>query len=520
MIFAPCLALLLTAAPAPDTAVVCPVEFQTALRPWVEHRASQGHAFQWLSNRQSPEELRTQIRALAKTGLRTVLLVGDADPALQVSPAVRARCVPTQHVPAKVNVRWGSEPQIASDNWYADTDDDQVPDLAIGRLTADSPDELSEIVRKILAYEQDAAGGAWRRRVNFIAGLGGFGRLADAALEVATKKLITDGIPAGYSTSMTYASWHSPYCPDPRGFCQTTVNRLNEGCLFWVYIGHGQKRFVDWLHVPGGGFPILTDRDIPRLACQQGAPIACFLACYTAAFDQTDDCLAEEMLRAPGGPVAVLGGTRVTMPYAMSVLGTEMLKACFERGVPTLGQAFLEAKRNMMRDSRDGNRASLDALAALISPAPVDLRAERAEHLELFHLIGDPLLRIVYPQQINLQTAATATAGETMKVEGAAPFDGAGRVELIVRRDRLTFEAQPREQFLPTATAMAAYQPIYEKANDPVLVSLPIDLRQGRFTAELKVPRDAHGPCHVRASLDSSTGHALGSADVQITAAK
>ena len=164
------------------------------------------------------------------------------NPAQDNDRAVRERCVPTHHARAVVNVKFGSEPEIASDNWYADLDDDRLPDVAIGRLTPDSPADFAEMVQKILAYERSADFGPWRRQIQFIAGLGGFGPLADAVLESSAKSLIGSGVPAPYTTTMTYGSWQSPYCPDPREFRQVTIDRLNEGSLFWVYIGHGQQR--------------------------------------------------------------------------------------------------------------------------------------------------------------------------------------------------------------------------------------------------------------------------------------
>ena len=44
------------------------------------------------------------------------------------------------------------------------------------------------------------------------------------------------------------------------------------------------------------------------------------------------------MLATPGAPVAVICGSRVTMPYAMAVLGTELLGQVFENRSETLGQ--------------------------------------------------------------------------------------------------------------------------------------------------------------------------------------
>jgi hypothetical protein len=40
-----------------------------------------------------------------------------------------------------------------------------------------------------------------------------------------------------------------------------------------------------------------------------------------------------------------------------------------------------------------------------------NLQAERAEHLDLFNLLGDPLLRLPYPREATIEVAPTATAG-------------------------------------------------------------------------------------------------------------
>src|SRR5262245_34381401 len=338
----------------PDAVVVAPREFLAALAPLMEHRQRQGHRLALVPNGGSPAEVRAAIGKVAAGGaLKYVLLVGDAEPAARGNPTIAARCVPVSLQPAVVNVKWGSEPQIASENWYADLDGDQLPDVAIGRIPADTPAELSRIVAKILAYERSTDFGPWRQRVNLIAGVGGFNPLVDTVIETATSKLLTSGIPATHDTRMTYGSWRSPYCPDPRLFHAMTVERHNEGCLFWVYIGHGQATELDRVSIPGEQFHILGVNDCGKMRAQGGAPIAIMLACYTGAFDQPQDCLAEQLLKSEGGPVAVYGGSRVTMPYAMSVMGSALMDEYFQRRRTTLGETVLGAKRKMMARVND-----------------------------------------------------------------------------------------------------------------------------------------------------------------------
>jgi hypothetical protein len=516
------LLLLLIAAPAQppvDTIVVCPLEFRAALAPWVAHRESQGHRLALLAPPGSSTELRAQVRKLAAAGrVRYLVIAGDARPPLGGNRTPNARLVPTHYARAVVNVRWGSQPQIATDNWYADLDDDRVPELAVGRLTADTPAELARMVEKILAYETCADFGHWRRQVHFVAGLGGFGPVADAVLEAAAKTLITSGIPAAYSTTMTYGSWQSPYCPDPRQFERVTLDRLNEGSLFWVYIGHGQQRSVDVVRVPGGTYPIFSTPDAARLECRHGAPIACLLACYSGAFDQPHDCLAEEMLRSPGGPVAILCGSRVTMPYGMAVLGAELLAECFGRRPATIGELIVAAKRRTMDPSSDSpHRATLDGVAkAFSSLTGGDLEAERAEHLDLFALLGDPLLRLPYPREIDLEVKPTAAAGSRIEVAGNSPIAGACTLELVVRRDRLTFEPPRRGEFDPRL--LAEYGDVYKRANEPRLAATKIRTLGGRFRGQLEAPAAARGACHVRVFVEGAGGCAAGAADVRLHA--
>ncbi len=512
---------ILSAAPQPaDVAVVCPATFREALKPWVEHRQRQGHHLAFVSNDQTVGAIRKQVRDIAKSGkLRFLLLVGDTHPSADRIEELRARSIPTQFVRAKVNIHWGSEPVIASDNWYADLDDDSLPDLAVGRLTADTPDELTTMIRKIIKYEREADFGPWRRRVNFVAGVGGFGQVADTVLELATKKLLGDGVPTAFNTSMTYGSWQSPYCPDPRKFHDATLQRFNEGCLFWVYIGHGQRRYLDQIHVPGARYHILDTDNVDKMQPAQGMPIAIFLACYTGAFDESRDCLAEEMLRAPGGPVAVLCGSRVTMPYAMAVMSNEMMDEYFVRRRETLGEVVLNAKRRMVKSTREAastNRQLVDMIAKLISPSPKLLDAERAEHLWLFNLLGDPLLRLAHPKKVDVQVAESQHAGEKLTVKATSSLPGQCMIELVCDRQRLRFSPPARRAFDASDRALAAYDKTYERANDIRWTSRSLRIGNGEFQSTVEIPKAAFGPCHVRVFVESDDDFAMGSADVLI----
>ena len=265
-----------------------------------------------------------------------------------------------------------------------------------------------------------------------------------------------------------------------------------------MYIGHGYPYQLDRVRVPGSTHHILSTADMTQLENGRGMPIAIYLACYTGAYDLPQDCLAEQMLRAPGGPVAVFAGSRVTMPYGMAVLGTGLMEEYFQQRRETLGEVILYAKRQMMDDDPDrADRKLLDLLAKAMSPDPQLLHDERQEHLLLFNLFGDPLLRLKYPHEVQLDVVDKAVAGTHLEIRGNSPLSGRCRVELVCRRDRLRDEPPARQRYDQSAAAQAAYDATYLKANDRCWSQREVAVDGGAFLTALTIPPEARGECHV-----------------------
>ena len=448
----------------PDVLVVCPERFQPALGKWIEYRTKQGHSIKVLSPAPTAAGVKDQILKIATGGtLKHVFLVGDSGDA----QAQNVDLVPTDYVAAKVNVLFGSEPEIATDHTYVDFDQDGIQDLSIGRLPVDSIAEIERFTERVIKYEADQSGDQqWRRRINLVAGVGGFGRVIDGMIERTTKQIITDLVPAGYETKMTYGSWSSPYCPDPRRFSDSSIERFNEGCLFWVYIGHGTRHRLDKVYMPDQSHEILNSQTVTKLKCRAGNPIAVFLACYTGANDDPNDCLAETMLRQERGPIAAICGTRVTMPYAMSLLSLEMVHEFFEGEAQTLGQLMMLAKRRMVNgsDNNQEYRHLIEGMGKTFNPLPGMLKEERLEHVQLIHLVGDPLLRLKRPEKIELHSPRQVTQGERIEVEGVVDSPGDVTIELAYQRDRLRYRPPRRKDYDSGERSFAQYQETYEQA--------------------------------------------------------
>ena len=505
-----------------DTLVVVAPDLAPALQRWVDYRTNQGHRLLVIEGRRFAADNRNFIQRIVAMHrkIENLVLVGDAGDWTK-SPL---ELLPTDHVRAEVNFLFGSEMEIATDNTYADLNGDATPELNVGRIVATDAKELERYVDRVIKYESDSGNQQWRRRINLIAGLGGFGSVTDGLIESTAKQIITDKIPASYNTSVTYGSWQSPYCPDPRLFSQTTIERFNEGCLFWIYVGHGDRRRLDKVRVPEQRFDILDDESAEDLNCRSGSPIAIFLACYTGAIDSSRDCLAEQMVKQPGGPVAVICGSRVTMPYAMSLLSIEMANEFFDGQCLTIGQLLRKAKLAMVNPKPiaddDKYRQMIESMGQSLSPLPKQLEAEKREHLHLVNLLGDPLLRLRRPLNVDLQCVGEATAGKTLKIKGASSVAGQLTIELVYRRDRFRVRSKRRRTFEADDQKLADYQKSYLQAHDQVCVSKQLTIAAGSFDTTIEIPLDVKGECEVRAMVigdaSQNTEFALGSRSVKI----
>jgi hypothetical protein len=524
-----------------DAIVVCPKAWQTELKPWLTHREQQGLSLSLLDTTATRDELKQKIQTIAAANpqrLKYLLLVGDVASTEVVASGDLSKTIPTYYIDSTAMVRFGSESHIATDNPYADLNNDGLPELAVGRIPCDNERELRSWVERLIEHEQHNDFSEWRRRVHVVAGVGGFGVLIDSAVEMTAKQFLSQGIPHGYSISLTQASPASPYCPPPSEFANTTINRFNEGGLFWIYMGHGNIRHLDFIRDEDRWHCIMDEQCLHQIQPGPKSPIAVFLACYTGAFDAKEDSIAERLIKQPNGPVAALAGSRMTGPYGMSVLGSAMLEICFEDRCETLGDILQQAKCRSMKKiengavapaSADDKRQWIDRLAIALSPSNHDLDQERFEHVHMMNLLGDPMLRIRHPEPVTLTIEPTAESASTLKIRGHSPLDGMLTLDLIIRRDRVPEAAKQALQKQKNAnksnedatpeTALSKIE-IYDLANQPTLAHRTLMIKAGPFETEIQIPAEAKGACAVRAFVESEENWGLGAQELTIRAPK
>jgi hypothetical protein len=444
-----------------DYLVIAGDRFAGRLDTLTAHREKQGHAAGVVSMsavRRRFESIGAFVAHAAakweRPAPRFLLLVGDVG------------AVPT--VVRKSSLRgWRSEKDLATDFDYARPGGGRAV-LHVGRFPCDNADELDVMIRKTLAYESSLPAGRWQHELNFVAGVGGYGPEIDRLMEGLGMLMMSTAVPAPYDIRAAYGNPRSPYCPYPPAFNRRVVEMLRRGSLLTVYVGHGGLHGAVGLRWRGRRYPIFGEKDVRALRVEHGLPVLLSVACHTGRYDR-EDCLGEACLKAPGGPVAFVGGSRVTQPYGNALFAKAVVDAFFGKA-RTLGEVLTQAKAAVLAHRLSLFRLQADGLGAAMQGKRT-LEPMRQDVVCHYNLLGDPALVLRKPwPDIDL-----TVEGETVRVR--AP--GRERVQLTLECHRLMFRhALPAVD--PEARDVEAMMTDrYRKALDKVLARWSVELGEG-----------------------------------------
>jgi hypothetical protein len=367
-----------------DYVIITHPDFETSLAPLVNHRTSRGLQVevvdveaiydQFGDGRMSSEAIRAFLGyAYTNWDVLYVLLVGDAtydprgyrpDSNLTYLPSYLADVDP-----------WMGE--TASDHWYADLTGDLLPELRLGRLPVNTPDEVEAVVNKIIHYEAHPLLRDWNGRLAF--GADNPSSAGDHH-EDADEQFNTYATPAyGYEGVRVYLS-ETPGDPhlytDAEEAQDALIAALDQGALLYTYLGHSSWHQEAVLETDGYA-PLFHLDHIARLNNQHRWPMVLHMTCFTGYYVyRTGDTLDENLLRADDvGAVAVWGpsGNGVTADHR--ILHRHFYHSVF--GAEQTGDEQAE-------------------LGAATHAALAGFYAEGASYelIDTYHLFGDPAMAL------------------------------------------------------------------------------------------------------------------------------
>ncbi len=293
---------------------------------------------------------------------RYILLVGDAtyDPREYLGVPAGNR-LPTFLVQTQFGGETGSDlgfGLVAAQPWQSSLQaplDDLV--MAVGRLPARTPDQVRAFVQKVLYYEQgDETKSAENSPASTVLAIADG---QDVAFQGDAQTFI-NLFPVDMPTKLL-----SPGAGE-LGADQEIIAALQKDNWLVAYFGHGSIN--TW-----GKDQLFTADQVSQLDGLNKLPVVINMTCLTGLFTHPEvESLAETLMwQDPGGAVAVLAPTSLTIPRDQSYLLHGLIEAMLNQPEGRLGDYLLQARQ----------QAPLDTIG-------------QADVLKTFLLFGDPALVI------------------------------------------------------------------------------------------------------------------------------
>jgi hypothetical protein len=226
--------------------------------------------------------------------------------------------------------------------------------MAVGRIPAQTAEQVANVVAKTLAYERDPAAAQWAGRALFVADD------KQSSFQEISDNLAANFLPEAYDVEKIYLGQTD--APNA-----AVIEQLNRGVGVLTYVGHGSMNV--WAQEK-----ILRTEDATVLS-NDALPFMMTMTCLVGYFHHPQAVsMGEELLFNPnGGVVASLVPTSESLASDQSELASNIYVHLFG-DAPTVGEAIMLGKR--------------------------DLSAERdlmQDLIETFTLLGDPALRLQRP---------------------------------------------------------------------------------------------------------------------------
>lgn len=325
-------------------------KYEVALRELISHREKQGikvsfHALRDLGT--DYLEIRESIKSLyASEPFSYALIVGHEEE------------FPTEYVMTRFDHRTPSDMHY----YTMDGDDDVIPDVLYGRISVSNEEELSNIIRKTLEFENRT----WRNPA-------GASEMIAIASDEGSAPNDVEYVREMQKPLAEKFNWksHEYFQANESGSADEIVSRFNKGSIWLNYIGHGTG--FEWPSVNGREFSVV---DISSINSGLVKPVVIDVACQNGRFSN-EGRMGETFLRGGennSGAVAYYGGSVDISWDPPAIMAIGINRAVSENNKRHLADVIFQGQSYLL-ENMDDREAAL-------------------ENLVWYHLQGDPLLNL------------------------------------------------------------------------------------------------------------------------------
>ena len=348
-------------------------------------------------------------------------------------------------------------------------------DLGIGRIPVQSVVDANAVVDKLIAYMQNKSAGDWQ---NTILLLGDDGDTTMPNQHMKDEDAIAAIFDKEYRSYVVKRIYWDDYPIEVSATgkrypaaTQEIYNSLAKGALVVNYSGHGSSNLLS--HEMVWKASDMAALKSPRV------PLWVTASCDIGPFDMGDKSLAETaMLNGHGGAIGLFTTTRTVVQSYNSVINKEFSKL-------------------LMRPVNTGEVMAVGDAVRMAKCNVITLGSDYSENKLQYVLLGDPALRLKYPQyrvvvdRMNGVDAGVnvpqVSAGSLLNVEGRVVTTGGEFVEdftgvLYANLFDSAVEVTTRNNTGLGSHSYTTYNKTLFAGNDSV--------RNGRFSISMPIPLD------------------------------
>lgn len=349
--------------------------------------------------------------------------------------------------------RWrATQPETyVSDAVYGDVDGDGIPEIPVGRLPGRSPETIAKFSEKIVAFEGQPV---TRESLHLPvwAGNPAYGDhfQANMASNLLRQTLHREA-PDWADLTLIMGNEADPFSASPPRQTHLFHGLLARGGgLFTGLMGHGSREaFYSMPH--GDAWIQYHTAHTPGIEDGNASAPAIIFACDCGNFAHAEPSLAEALLAAPGGPVAVIAATTQSHPLPNYYSSVAWLQGIEDEKSQRLGDLWTKSQRRGYSMRNPLVELFLKGIEGKLG-AELDTPQIRKDHLLLYALLGDPATALKRPLPLEVKFTPRGT---TLAWKVEQPPAGAKRLLLGHRLPPPPLKPKPEN--LPEDEAMALF---------------------------------------------------------------
>jgi hypothetical protein len=295
-----------------------------------------------------------------------------------------------------------------SDDYFAEVSgNDQIVDLAVGRIPVRSADEARIVVDKIMAYEKSVLFDPWKNLITFVADDGLTSTGDDRSIHTGQSEQLAEVYtPDEFEKAKIYlVEYPTVNAAEGRrkpDAAKAIIDQINSGTLIINWTGHGNNEV--WAHER----VFQRETTIPQLVNKDRLTFVAAATCDFGRYDLPTDQSATEVLlvRDNGGSIGTLTSTRAVYSSDNAAFNadffTHLLARDPERKLARLGNAVFATKQT-----------------------------HYGVNDQKFHLFGDPTLRLCAPTYRGLIDSIN---GNPASIAVQLKALGKGKIEGSIRK--------------------------------------------------------------------------------------